>query len=652
MFLRRPLYTLKLWGIYQLDKFVTWTPAVQVPILVLLTGALVVGWASILWLLFPEPASGDAFWWALSRFADAGTMAGDRGGLLRMVALGVTSSGVLLLSFLTGAFASKLSERIGDVRSGRSPVVERDHLLILGFDAKVPLIARELARSHQRLTLVTLSEEDKVRQEILLRAATRLRRSSVRFVARTGDARAELALLRVSADRARTIVVVARPQLTDEAAVKWTQSTLLALRRVAGPEFSGRIIVDARRAAHGSLLALAADAGLAGPSRLPLQIVASDDVMARVLAQSVRHGAVHLALRELLSFRGSEFYLEDVPPALLGSTFERAHRAIWGAVAVGVLRRDGARSLAPPREERPLEPGDRLILLERESGDFTIGPELPPVELSSADGTSESSFPRTVAILGYNRSLAALISELDRVMQPGSRLKLSHPALTGAEEEEVRSAAQGCRRVDVERFSRPLRDMANPSDAALQGAEGVVILGCEDEHDPDGDASAVSHLLQLRRAGRVGGPRFVRLVTEVRDPTTARQIGGTLDDFLVSTDVVAMMLAQAALNPELGWLYREIMEPGGAELFIRPLAYCAREESATFARVMAGARARGEFAIGYLSEDAASHPATARREIEIGDDEAGGFAPVHLNPRRETGIPPGSRIIVLSRQAP
>jgi len=47
MFLRRPFYALKLWGIYHLDKFVTWTPAVQIPILILLTAALVSGWALV-----------------------------------------------------------------------------------------------------------------------------------------------------------------------------------------------------------------------------------------------------------------------------------------------------------------------------------------------------------------------------------------------------------------------------------------------------------------------------------------------------------------------------------------------------------------------------------------------------------------------------
>jgi hypothetical protein len=646
---KRPLYRLKRWAIYHLDQFVASTPIVQIPVITLATAAVVSGWAIVLVLLSASTGTGDSFWWALTRFADGGTMAADQGGAVRLVAVGVTASGVLLLSFLTGAFASKLSERIDELRTGRSPVVEHGHVLLLGFDAKVPSLARELAHSHQRLTLVTLAEEDKARQEAILRSPMRAGAGRLRVVARTGDPRSEIALTRVAAPRARSIVLLTPPLLSDEQALRFTLSTLLALRRVLGPSFRGRIVVDARRSSHQPLLLLSAEAGLAGPGSLPVEIVATDDVIARVLAQSVRHGGVYLTLRELLSFRGSEFHLEKVPRELVGKGFEEAHSRIHRAVAVGVLWRDGGHTLVPEEpDHRPLQDGDRLIVLERDEGDLTLSHALPAGAPVGADARGGYRFPQTVAVLGYNHSLAAVVTELDRVMHAGSRILLSHPPLPPSEAAEIDRATQACRHVAVERFTHGPEEMGLSNDKTLEEADGAVILGCEDEHDPDGDASAVSLLLRLRQRERREGCRLKRLVTEVRDPTTANQIEGTLDDFLVSTDVVAMMLAQAALNPALTCVYRDILDPGGTEIFIRPLDYCATPPSSSFAQVMAGARARGEIAIGYLLPQEAAREGPRRQGREGGarrGDEAG---LVRLNPARDARLPAESRVVVLA----
>src|SRR5262245_29775221 len=126
--------------VYWLDEFVGRGPLLQATILFFVTSAIVLIWALAFWWAAGFPAAGDTVWWSLTRMMDGGTFAGDRGRWVRLVGTGVTGSGILLISLLTGAITSKLSERIDDLRSGRSPVVVHNHFLILGFDAKVPLI--------------------------------------------------------------------------------------------------------------------------------------------------------------------------------------------------------------------------------------------------------------------------------------------------------------------------------------------------------------------------------------------------------------------------------------------------------------------------------------------------------------------------------
>ena len=101
----------------------------------------------------------------------------------------------------------------------------------------------------------------------------------------------------------------------------------------------------------------------------------------------------------------------------------------------------------------------------------------------------------------------------------------------------------------VRLVERPLpEDGVVWDDPTIYEADAVVVLGCEDEEDTEADASAISLLLRLRHSQRTANRFLKRLITEVRDPILARQIANSASDFLVSTDVVAMLVAQAALT--------------------------------------------------------------------------------------------------------
>jgi len=642
MSIRRAFFAAKQWSVYRLDQFVGWTPLVQVPVLVLLTVVLILAWSLVLRLV-AGPTRG-ALWWTLTRFMDGGTFALDSGRGVRLVAVGVTASGILLLSLLTATIASKLSERIQDLRLGKSPVVERDHILILGFDSKVPLISLELARSHQRLKLVTLAAEDKTRQEGLLRRVRQTVGARVKIICRTGDTRSELALHRVGVRNARSIVVLAPSGLGEEAALRFTLSTLLAVRSACGAGFRGRIIVEARRASHRPILELVGEAGPVGAPLIPMEVIAADDIVARVLAQSVRHGAVYFALREILSFRGSELYLEPMPRELVGQTLETAHARVSRGIVLGVMFPDGRYHLASVRGDQILAAGDRLIVLARERGAASVGEWLPLPPAVPTPRNDEPTLPRIVAVLGHNRTLSCLVTELDAIMPASTVMRLSVPEIHDPDEErDLAEAIQRCRHVTIERRLWPHGQVRRPP-ALLEEADGVVILGCEDAQDLDGDASALTLLLQLRHARRNQAPAIKRLVTEVRDPASAQQIAGTFDDFLVSTDVVAMMLTQAAVEPDLTAVYRELLDPVGAELCVRSRGYYLPPGPATFGTLMAAARTRGEIAIGFF--DPAAPPRICPDQRDPNFDEL--VSPIQLNPSRHAQVPVDESICVLA----
>jgi hypothetical protein len=637
-------------AVVRLDQFVSAPPFIQVPAVILMTMALVVFWAWI-WSTLTGTSLGESLWISTTRFMDGGTMAQDEGRIPRLLAVAVTATGALVLSFLTGAFASKMGERIDDLRSGRSPVLQKNHILILGFDNKVPLLIRELSRSHQRARVVVLSVEEKARVEAQLRIARNVPRGKTRAIVRTGDPRSELSLLRVCAERARTIVVITPARLDDDHALRWTISTLLAIRRAVGPEYPGRLIVEARRATHAPLLALTCEPDVAGAGSIALDVLAADDIVARVIAQSIRQAGVYFALRELLSFRGSELYLEPIPPSLIGKPFDHAHDLIEDGIAAGVYRADGLHDLAPKyNDPRPLKATDRLIVLERDRRAFTLGRSLPHPPPPGSQQPQSLLDPQKILIIGNNRTLPRLIAELDRILPHGSTVSVSSPSLGRTDELALHEASRASTHIGVE---RKLIDPGEPlvsENPALLSADGVVILGCEDDQDPDGDASALSIMLKFRHARRLHGQRIKRLVTEVRDPAAANQVSGSLDDFLVSTDVVAMALAQACVETRLISAFRELLDPDGVEIFLVPRAIYLSDGPHTFAEVMAAARIRGEIAIGFLPHRENRQTLSARERIELGQVDVDEASPVYLNPPRQTIVPEGkdAMIVVLA----
>ncbi|MEI8256963.1 MAG: hypothetical protein WCJ30_14920, partial [Deltaproteobacteria bacterium] len=522
--LRRAARALRARVVYRIDSLLSLPPIGQLLAVVFATAVLVVVWAIALRLAAPgapESASDrDAVWWSVTHFMDGGTMASDPVGQ-RIVSLGATASGVLVLSLLTAAFASKMNERFHVMRSGLNPVVERDHILVLGFSADVVLMANEMARSGQWRTLVVLAQFDKVRIEAALRRVTHLAGAHLRVVVRTGDPRFEAALLRVSAERARSIVVVPPPELGDEESVQWTLSTLLAVRRVVEDEFTGQIIVEARHAESRDVLLLASEAGVAGPRALSTEIIASDDIIARVLAQSARQEGVYFALRQLLAFNRCEIYVDPLPGAFRGLRFDEAHARVSDAVLIGIQRPGEDARLAPVCDaDLTLREGDRLIVLAAESRMYRTDGALPTAPLGSNVASSPPG-PERVVVLGFNRTLPLLVRELDEMLPAGSTVHVAHGATPASHDAVIESTTRTSRRVSLVRDPRTPYDIIRNGGDELYNADAVIILGSEQGESENGDADALANLLWLRHGMRSTGRTIRRTVTEVRDPRSA-----------------------------------------------------------------------------------------------------------------------------------
>jgi hypothetical protein len=164
------------------------------------------------------------------------------------------------------------------------------------------------------------------------------------------------------------------------------------------------------------------------------------------------------------------------------------------------------------------------------------------------------------------------------------------------------------------------------------GAYHNVILLSDDKSDPlTADSRVLVTLLHLRdilaTRGHTGS-----IVSEMRDDRDRALAQLTkADDFVVSEQLVSLLLTQISENRSLESVFNDLFDPEGAEIYIRPATYYLRPTTGhTFATAVEAARRRGDVAIGYRMAD---------------PGESHGIV---LNPDKELPMPAIDRLIVLS----
>ena len=236
---------------YRFDNFMSRGTVALVLGLFVVTLAMILTAATVIVIARLGAAIGDqpfgfneAVWQATMRTIDTGTVAGDFGWTFRGVAFLVTLGGIFITSALIGVLVNGLDARLGDLRRGRSHVVESGHTVILGWSPQVFTIVSELAYANRHVArqrksvsagqvekrsacVVILADKDKVEmeEEIHTKVPDLL---GTRVVCRSGDPLDLDDLQIVSPDTARAIIIVSPGgQYPDLPVAK----TLLALAR-------------------------------------------------------------------------------------------------------------------------------------------------------------------------------------------------------------------------------------------------------------------------------------------------------------------------------------------------------------------------------------------------------------------------------------
>jgi voltage-gated potassium channel Kch len=561
-----------------------------------------------------EPAPHDFVetgWESLMRTLDAGTMGGDEGWPYRIVMLVVTVAGIFIFSALIGVLSSGLAAKIDELRKGRSRVLEQGHTVILNWSPSIVDIVKELAQAHTggaATRIVILATRDKVEMEDEIAAkAPKLR--GVRVTCRSGDPCDLNDLGIVNPSEAKSIIVLAPEGEDPDAQVI---KTILAITN--GPAAGGRPhhVVAEVRDAHNAELARAVGGA-------DVQLVLADELISRILVQSTRQSGLSAVFAELLGFEGSEIYTAKLS-ALAGMTFGDALGAFESGSLIGLCDDKSVR-INPPMDT-VIGPGDQVVVVAEDRSHIRARPNKRGAVDAAAIREPHAVLPprERILMLGWNRKGPAIVQELARFVQAGSELaivadtaqfELQAGRLVGV----FPNLAITCATGDTTRASVLAGLDTNTYDH-------VIVLGYTDTMSmQSADTRTLVTLLQLRKLAEASG-RHINVVSEMADARNRALAEVTrADDFVVSNQLVSLMLAQASENPFLSAIFAELLDEEGSEVYIRPITdYVAIDRPVTFYTIVEAARRRGEVAFGFKET--------------VSDRGARNMGGVIINPRR------------------
>lgn len=586
----------------------------------------------------------EAIWWAFLRLTDPGYLGDDEGLALRVVSTVVTIAGyVLFLGVLIAILTQGLNEWIERLEKGLSPISAKNHVIFLGWTHRMPEIVRNMLIARQsvldflrsvgakRLKLVLLVDEvtathttelrhyigsDWKAQQVILRSGTPLRLDH---------------LQRVDYLRASAIVLPAENRgpgrsssLSDNSAVKTILSisrSLNALRPDQRPPLLVAELFDARK----TPIALNSYSG-------PIEVIAVDQVVSRMVSQMTRHAQISRIYRELLTHGlGNEIFVRTCPQLLIGQSFWTVAAAQNEAVLMGVTRLvDGAirLSLNPPVDFQ-LSKGDRLVCIAR-TADFAMTPntfaaavEWPQPEHSL---TVQQRPDLKLLILGWSRWTPALLEELESYHNQHFDVTIASTVPVAERLQRIEHYGATFERVSLQHLNVDYT-VPGPLARLQPGDYDVVLCLASDMANsvPDADArTLVAYALLNDLFHKSSSTKRPRVLLELLDELNVALIDPATCEYQLSPQVSSHMLAQVALQRELNAVFQELFNSGETEIIFRdPHRYdIPAGKHISFAGMAIAARRHNEIALGYSKAEEYA--------------EAGGG--IYLNPPRNLKI--------------
>ncbi|PWN06953.1 CASTOR/POLLUX-related putative ion channel [Rhodohalobacter mucosus] len=624
--------------------------------------AALLGLISILGALLVLPSDDavtfeDSLWWAFLRLSDTGYLGDDEGIWRRVVSTFLTIAGnVVFVGSLIAIIATWLNRKIRSLEQGLTRVTASRHVVILGWTNRSIHIAAELHHSAARvkkflkrhgarsLKLIILSDDVTPERHQDLRDHELIGRQASQIILRSGEAIDREHLKRVDCANAAAIIIPSQ-SYEDRELITPDVETIKTLLSINAEVESGQAMhmpyVVAELQNENKLSA--AKRAYSGP----MEIISSDTIISRLIAQNIRHYGLSVIYNELLSHSANNNLYAREFDETANKPFQEVSRHFTKSILLGVVRPQNGtyEPILNPSADFVIQDNDRLILLSKNLDESEWTYKATPSSESSirvrTEDTISSPEPgdtgreTNLLILGWNHHLPALVKELGTYKEEAFNITIASVRPVEEREREIALVEAGSDKVSCKQVKADYIREMELRNLQPEKFDNILLVSSDKlSADEEADARTIVGYTLLEEILEKA-ERRPRMILELVDPNNEILIRKFRAEMIVGPLILSNLLATIAMRRELNTVYSELFTAGGAEIIFRnPEDYGMKDATTTFSEIQQTAGAHNEIALGLFT---GSRSSTNSRILSMNPERSQSFQ-----------LTNSSRLVVLS----
>ncbi|KAK0591094.1 hypothetical protein LWI29_035577 [Acer saccharum] len=567
----------------------------------------------------------EALWLSWSFVADSGNHADRVGTGPRIVSVSISSGGMLIFAMMLGLVSDAISEKVDSLRKGKSEVIEKNHILILGWSDKLGSLLKQLAVANKSVgggVIVVLAERDKEEMEMDI-AKLEFDFMGTSVICRSGSPLILADLKKVSVSKARAIIVLASDENADQSDARALRVVLSLTGVKEG--LRGHVVVEMSDLDNEPLVKL-----VGGEL---IETVVAHDVIGRLMIQCALQPGLAQIWEDILGFENAEFYIKRWPQ-LAGLRFEEVLVSFPDAIPCGIkVAADEGKIILNPDDNYILREGDEVLVIAEDDDTYAPGPLPEVLKRLFPKLPDPPKYPEKILFCGWRRDIDDMIMVLEAFLAPGSELWMLNEVPEKEREKKLTdggldiSGLVNLKLVHREGNAVIRRHLES---LPLETFDSILILADESLEDSivHSDSRSLATLLLIRdiqskrlpyrdrkptslRLSGFSHSSWIRemqqasnksiIISEILDSRTRNLVSvSRISDYVLSNELVSMALAMVAEDKQINRVLEELFAEEGNEMCIKPAEfYLFDQEELCFYDIMIRGRQRQEIVIGY-----------------------------------------------------
>jgi len=541
----------------------------------------------------PSTPLGDSIWWAFLRLSDPGYLGDDEGTWRRIVSTLLTVAGyVVFMGSMVAIITSWLNRKIRTLEQGLTPVTANNHVVILGWTNRTVHIAAELFQSSKRvkkflkrhgarvLKLIILSDDVTPFRLQVLKDNELIGKRAKEIILRSGESINREHLSRVDSMHASAIIIPTPAGTSSELITPDVETikTLLSLNAETGSMNRSETLPYVVAEIQDENKVKAAQRAYNGP----IEIISSDTIVSRLIAQNLHHDGLSVVFNELISHSyKSNLYAVDLPDAE-GKTFDSIHKLFPKSILIGIVRVEDGEFIPylNPSRVLVLEKSDRIILLADDMDDIEVTQESikfiseqnPSIHIKVRPAVDYYSGSTNLLVLGWNHHIPSLIKELGTYKEENFNITLASLRPLASRNETISHIMADVKNITCKHI---VTDYIRESDLRAVEPENFdhILLVSSDKlaADEEADARTIVGYTMLEEVLQSSEKR-PHIVMELTNPNNEILIKNFRSETIISPLILSNLLATIAMRRELFCVYNELFTVGGGEIIFRNLS--------------------------------------------------------------------------------